>query len=129
MHGNWVRSAALLLLTGVLLPGIGQRGGRLNTFSDASEQPPQRVGPSDTARAKAERDRNIQDATRLSELADKIKRDLSASSSFTLSLATVKDSEEMAKLSKKLHSRLKSDAGKPDTLAGPYDASQGTAKQ
>ena len=96
----------------------------LNPGDDPQPQPYQ----SDVARAKAERERNLQDATRLAELAGKVKRDLETASSFTLSLATIKDTDEMAKLSKSLHSRLKSAGARPDALPAPYDPAKGPPK-
>ena len=61
------RCTIMFLAAGLLLAAWGQRGGRgLSNPEDMPPLPPVRNG--DIDRAKAEREQNIQDATRLAEL-------------------------------------------------------------
>jgi hypothetical protein len=113
------RWCVAVLMAGGLL--FGQRGGRSGPAFPADDVPLPRMAAD---AAKADREQNIKDATRLAELSEKVKADLSSSSSFTLSLTTVKNAEEMAVLARKLHSRLKSGYGRPDPAPMGYDASQ-----
>jgi len=76
----------------------------------------------DIARAKSTREQNVKDATRLAELSEKVRRDLEASSSFTLSVATVQEVDEINKLSKKLYARLRSSGASPDAGQSGFDA-------
>jgi 5'-deoxynucleotidase YfbR-like HD superfamily hydrolase len=116
----------MALAAGLLWGAWGQRGGR--GVSNPEDMPaPRPASNADIGRAKAEREQNIKDATRLAELAEKVRRDLVAASSFTLSISTVKDADEMAKLSKKLHSRLKSGNAQSDPNQTIYDATRSGA--
>ncbi|HWC96580.1 MAG TPA: hypothetical protein VG456_07520 [Candidatus Sulfopaludibacter sp.] len=112
----------LILLLGLSLAASGQRGasGRGGFPVDDGPLPPHAT--TDIARAKADREQNLKDATRLSDLAALVKNDLSETSSFTLSLSTLKNLEEMEKLSKKLHARLKTGDAKPDSVPSGNDA-------
>ena len=58
---------------------------------------------------KAEREENIKDAARLANLADELKEALEREDRFVFSLATVKKTEEIEKLAKKIRSRLRRD--------------------
>lgn len=117
-----VRQCAVLVFgAGLLLGAWGQRG-RLTTADPPEIVPPIAGSNADIKRAKAEREENIKDATRLAELAEKVRHDLVAGSSFTLSLSTLKDTDEINKLSKKLYTRLKTGNPRPDPAANPYDA-------
>jgi hypothetical protein len=60
-------------------------------------------------KAKLDHDQNLKDAARLAQLANEVKQDLESSGELTLSVASLKKAEEMAKLSKKLHDRMKTD--------------------
>ena len=119
------RCGAMVLAAGLLMSANGQRGGRgaLNGAM-ADDPPPTRPADAEMSRAKADREQNIKDATRLAELAEKVKADLAGSSSFTLSLATVKNAEEMAALAKKLHARLKTVSSRPDEAPAGFDAAK-----
>jgi len=119
------RCTVVVFAAGLLLAAWGQRGGgRGVTAGDLPElPPPAAVSSVDIGRAKAEREQNLKDATRLAELAEKVRHDLEGSSSFTLSISTIKNTEELEKLSRKLHSRLKSGTPRPDQTPEGYDAS------
>ena len=58
---------------------------------------------------KAEREQNIKDAARLASLADELKQSLEKEDRFVLSLSTVKKTEEIEKLARKIRSRMRHD--------------------
>jgi hypothetical protein len=118
------RGTLLVVAAGLLLGAWGQRGGGSGRKGSPSDDPDaaRSSATGDIGRAKADRDQNIKDATRLAELAEKVRQDLVAGSSFTLSLATLKDTDEINRLSKKLYARLKTGNPRPDPAANPYDA-------
>ena len=60
-------------------------------------------------KAKADYQQNVKDAARLAQLAAEVKQELETGGAFALSVASLKKAEEMEKLSKKLHSRMKED--------------------
>jgi len=75
-------------------------------------------------KAKLDHEQNIKDAARLVELAGEVQRDLENGGEFTVSVGTVKKSEEMEKLSKKLHDRLKSGSAAAPKPPGGADAAK-----
>lgn len=60
-------------------------------------------------KAKLDYDQNIKDAALIAQLANEVKQELENGGESTLSAATLRKSEEMAKLAKKLHDRMKTD--------------------
>ncbi|HUJ48675.1 MAG TPA: hypothetical protein VLW25_00695 [Bryobacteraceae bacterium] len=56
---------------------------------------------------KAEYQKSLDDARQLSKLADDLKLDLEKNDRYVLSLATLKKTEEIEKLAKRIHDRLK----------------------
>jgi len=56
---------------------------------------------------KAEYQKSLDDARELSRLADELKLDLEKNDRYVLSLATLKKTEEIEKLAKRIHDRLK----------------------
>ncbi len=58
---------------------------------------------------KADREQNIKDAARLADLADELKQSLEKEDRFVFSLSTVKKTEEIEKLAKKIRSRMRRD--------------------
>ena len=80
------------------------------------QEPAPPAGSNPAVKAKLDHDQNIRDAARLAQLANEVKQDLESSGELTLSVASLKKSEEMARLSKKLHDRMKTDnASAPKT--------------
>jgi len=80
--------------------------------------PPGEVPPSEDIRLpngklqreeilKAEFQKSLEDARELSRLADELKLDLEKNDRYVLSLATLKKTEEIEKLAKRIHDRLK----------------------
>ena len=55
---------------------------------------------------KIEREQNIKDATKLVEMAQSLKSDLEGSDRFVLSMDTLKKTDDIEKLVKKIHDRL-----------------------
>jgi len=58
---------------------------------------------------KAEHEQNIKDAAKLVEMADDLKQTLEKEDRYVLSLSTVKKTEDIEKLVKKIRSRLRHD--------------------
>lgn len=58
---------------------------------------------------KAEHEQNLKDAAKLAELADDLKQTLEKEDRYVFSLTTVKKTEEIEKLAKKIRSRLRHD--------------------
>ena len=56
---------------------------------------------------KAEYQKSLDDARELSKLADDLKLDLEKNDRYVLSIATLKKTEEIEKLAKRIHDRLK----------------------
>ncbi len=56
---------------------------------------------------KAEFQKSLDDARELSKLADELKLDLEKNDRYVLSIATLKKTEEIEKLAKRIHDRLK----------------------
>lgn len=56
---------------------------------------------------KAEYQKSLEDARQLSKLADDLKLELEKNDRYVLSLATLKKTEEIEKLAKRIHDRLK----------------------
>jgi hypothetical protein len=109
-----MKSKFLTLVMGMALAASGQRGGRGIANPEEGVTPPQ--GMSDIARAKTDHEQNVKDAARLAELAAKVRDELAQSRSYSLSAGTVKDLDEMEKLTKKLRSRIKSASARPVIL-------------
>ncbi len=58
---------------------------------------------------KAEHEENLKDAAKLADLTQELKEDLEKQDRFVFSLATLKKTEEIEKLAKKIRSRLRHD--------------------
>lgn len=119
---------AMLLAMMVLSSAPGQRGGNVGgggggddytsigrgaagmDRNPSGQEPTQPASSNPDVKAKLDHEQNIKDAARLAQLAEEVKQDLESSREFTLSVASLKNSEEMEKLSKKLHDRLKADS-------------------
>ncbi len=56
---------------------------------------------------KAEREQNLKDAAQLVEMAEQLKADLEKNDRFVLSMATIKKTDDIEKLVKKIRSRLR----------------------
>jgi hypothetical protein len=98
------RCAILLLGAGLTIAALPQRGG--------PGQPPQETRlPNGKLQSdeilKAEHAANVKDAAELSELADQLKLDLEKEDRFVLSMATIKKTDDIEKLAKRIRGRLR----------------------
>jgi hypothetical protein len=89
--------------------GLAQQGGRGATGPRAQEQDVQL--PSGKSQRdeilKAERDQNIKDAAQLVELAQQLQQELEKNDRFVFSLNTLKKTDEIEKLARKIRSRMR----------------------
>ena len=122
MSDGCKRLMVAVLFLVALSTAAGQRGGgdgAAGLKPQNQDQEPSPTNNSDIAKAKADREQNIKDAARLAQLAAEVKKELEDGSQFTLSVASLQKAEEMEKLSKKLHVRMKADnAAPPKPLPG-----------
>jgi len=122
---NRSRLAVLVGAVCLTLIGLGtteaQRGGGKGAKADSEEQEAPQIKISDIAKAKADREENIKDAELLAKLAKEVTEELKSASQFTISVGSVKKADEMERVSKRLHARMKADnvplPDAPDLLA------------
>lgn len=107
----WARIAVLLAV--VAVASAYQRGGAGNPGLGAAGLPCAPPASDPAAKAKLDHDQNIKDAARLTELAGEVNQDLANGADLTLSVASLKKLDEMAKLSKTLRDRMKGDNAAP----------------
>jgi hypothetical protein len=106
----WIRRCvpALLLLVGATVSAVPQRGGR-GGGSAAEEQDttlPNGKSQRDEI-LKADHQANLKDAAELAELADQLKIDLEKNDRFVVSMATIKKTDDIEKLAKRIRGRLR----------------------
>ena len=118
-------AGAILLAFMVIAASAQQRGGSAGCNAspagygstgaagmDNSQPCPEQVAPpasNPAVKAKLDYEQNLKDAARLVQLASEVKLELQNGGQYIFSAATFKKSEEMEKLSKKLHDRMKAD--------------------
>jgi hypothetical protein len=98
--------------------GAARSEGEVCNGLDPNQRCPGQLLPpaSDPAvKARLDHQQNIKDSARVAQLAAEVKQDLENGADFTLSVANLKKLEEMAKLSKTLHDRMKGDNPAPKT--------------
>jgi hypothetical protein len=109
------RFGARTLLLGVIFGlALAQEPGGLPTTapSPGVEKPDVRLPSGKSQRdeiLKAEHEQNLKDAAKLVELSDDLKQTLEKEDRFVFSLTTVKKTEDIEKLVKKIRSRLRHD--------------------
>ena len=127
-----MNSKLVILLLSMALLGAGQRGGGGGAgrggFGPVDDGPLAPRATTDIARAKADREQNLKDATLLAYLSAKVRDDLSDSSSFTLSLEMLKRLDEVEKVAKRLRLRLKTGNARPEAAPIGIDASKGRGR-
>ena len=107
----WIRRGvvALVLLAGVSLyalqQGGGGRGGRRGDQEDDVILPNGK--PQKDEILKAEHQQNLKDAAELADLAEQLKIDLEKNDRYVLSMATLKKTDDIEKLVKKIRTRLR----------------------
>jgi hypothetical protein len=99
-----IRGSFLLLLT-VVSPAALQQDQPYGRLEDNPKLP---NGKSQTDEVlKAERQDNLRDAAKLLDLAQSLKADLEKSDRFVLSMDTIKKTDDIDKLAKKIRDRLR----------------------
>jgi hypothetical protein len=99
-----IRGAILLFLT-VVSPAALQQDQPYGHLEDNPKLPNGKSQRDEIL--KAEREENIRDAGKLVEMAQSLKADLEKSDRFVLSLDTIKKTDDIDKLAKKIRDRLR----------------------
>jgi hypothetical protein len=108
----WIRrgAVALVLLAGVSVYALQQQGGGRGGRGGAAEEE-DIVLPNGRSQKeeilKAEHQQNIKDAADLAELAEQLKIDLEKNDRYVLSMATLKKTDDIEKLAKRIRARLR----------------------
>lgn len=106
----WIRRGALILsLASASLLALSPQSGRQRPTPPDEEQDlklPSGKSQRDEI-LKAEREQNIKDAAQLVEMAEELKADLEKNDRFVLSMGTLKKTDDIEKLVKKIRSRLR----------------------
>ena len=108
----WLRRGALvLLLAGVRSFALPQRGGTRAGQPPGDPDTPDAKLPNGKSQRdeilKAEHEQNLKDAGELADLAEQLKIDLEKNDRFVLSMATLKKTDEIEKLVKRIRTRLR----------------------
>jgi len=107
----WFRRCAAALLCAALspvaLPQRGGGGGRVGTEQDAPEIRMPDGKSQKEAILKAEHQQNLKDAAELADLAEQLKADLEKNDRYILSMSTLKKTDEIEKLAKRIRARLR----------------------
>ena len=101
--------ALLILLAGVSVYALQQGGGRGIAGGRGGED--EVILPNGKSQKdeilKAEHQQNLKDAAELAELADQLKIDLEKNDRYVLSMSTLKKTDDIEKLAKRIRSRLR----------------------
>jgi len=105
----WLRRCALVLsFAAVSCFAVAQRGTR--SQSPAEDETDVRLPNGKVQRdeiVKADFEQNLKDAARLADLAEQLKRELEKNDRYVVSISTLKKTDEIEKLVKKIRSRLR----------------------
>jgi hypothetical protein len=108
----WIRrgAVALVLLAGVSVfalqqQGGGRSGGRRGGEEEDVVLPNGKLQKDEIL--KAEHQQNLKDAAELADLAEQLKIDLEKDDRYVLSMATLKKTDDIEKLAKRIRSRLR----------------------
>ena len=104
----WIRRGvvALVLLAGVSLYALQQGGGRRGGDQEDDVVLPNGKPQKDEI-LKAEHQQNLKDAAELADLAEQLKIDLEKNDRYVLSMATLKKTDDIEKLAKRIRARLR----------------------
>jgi hypothetical protein len=107
----WIRrgAVALVVLAGVSVYALQQQGGSRGGRSGGEEEDvtlPNGKSQKEEI-LKAEHRQNIKDAADLAELAEQLKIDLEKNDRYVLSMATLKKTDDIEKLAKRIRARLR----------------------
>jgi hypothetical protein len=108
----WIRrgAVALVLLAGVSVYALQQQGGGRGGRSGGGEEEDVILPNGKSQKEeilKAEHQQNIKDAADLAELAEQLKIDLEKNDRYVLSMATLKKTDDIEKLAKRIRARLR----------------------
>ena len=106
----WIRrgAAVLILLAGVSVFAFQQGGGRGRGGRGEEDDVLLPNGKSQKDEIlKSEHLQNLKDAAELADLADQLKVDLEKNDRYVLSMATLKKTDDIEKLAKRIRSRLR----------------------
>ena len=99
---------AACLAAGLVASAIPQRGGRGGGAQGGEEEVTLPNGKSQKDEIlKAEHQQNLKDAADLMDLAQQLKLDLEKNDRYVVSLATIKKTDEIEKLAKRIRGRLR----------------------
>jgi hypothetical protein len=105
----WLRRCALVLSFAVVSCfAVAQRGTR--SQSPTEDETDVRLPNGKVQRdeiVKADFDQNLKDAARLADLAEQLKQELEKNDRYVVSISTLKKTDEIEKLVKKIRSRLR----------------------
>jgi hypothetical protein len=109
---TWLRRGALIwAVAAVAWLALAQQGGRGAPAPGAQDAHQDVQLPSGKSQRdeilRAERDQNIKDAAQLADLAQQLQQDLEKNDRFVFSLATLKKTDEIEKLARKIRSRMR----------------------
>ncbi len=108
----WIRRgvAALVLLAGVSVYALqqqgGGRGGGRRGIDDDEVILPNGKSQKDEI-LKSEHQQNLKDAAELADLAEQLKIDLEKNDRYVLSMATIKKTDDIEKLAKRIRARMR----------------------
>src|ERR1017187_10610417 len=108
----WIRrgAVALVLLAGVSVYALQQQGGGRGGRSGGGEEEDVILPNGKSQKEeilKAEHQQNIKDAADLAELAEQLKNDLEKNDRYVVSMATLKKTDDIEKLAKRIRARLR----------------------
>jgi len=108
----WIRrgAVALVLLAGVSVYALQQQGGGRRGRGGGGEEEDVTLPNGKSQKEeilKAEHRQNIKDAADLAELAEQLKIDLEKNDRYVLSMATLKKTDDIEKLAKRIRARLR----------------------
>ena len=107
----WIRRGvvALVLLAGVSLYALQQQGGRGGGRRGGDED--EVILPNGKSQKdeilKSEHQQNLKDAAELADLAEQLKIDLEKNDRYILSMATIKKTDDIEKLAKRIRARMR----------------------
>ena len=107
----WLRRGTLVLLLAGITPfALPQRGAQQREQPPDANLPDVKLPNGKSQRdeiLKAEHEQNLKDAAELADLAEQLKIDLEKNDRFVLSMATLKKTDEIEKLAKRIRTRLR----------------------
>jgi hypothetical protein len=107
---RWIRRCvpALLVFSCVTVSALPQRGGGRRGGAEDEQEVLLPNGKSQREEIlKSEHQQNLKDAAELAELADQLKIELEKNDRYVLSMATIKKTDDIEKLAKRIRSRLR----------------------